>query len=84
MTVSWRRSGLGAETALDACVNAPDGGIAAASFAPQELQKLEPGALSCWQASHVIDCGAPHWLQNRLPADNTAPQLRHAIADDLL
>jgi hypothetical protein len=58
---------------------------AAASFAPQALQKLAPGTLSCWQAAHVmIPCGAPQWLQNRLSADNVAPQLRQMMAKGLL
>jgi hypothetical protein len=74
MTVSWRRSALGAEAVVDAARDV--GG--AASIAPHEPQKLEPGGLSCRQAPHVIDCGSPHWLQNRLSAGRTAPQLRQA------
>jgi hypothetical protein len=60
MTVSWRRSALGAKAGLDAGVEGWDGGIAAESFAPQKLQKLAPAGFSRWQAPHVIDCGAPH------------------------
>jgi hypothetical protein len=75
MTVSWRRSALGAEAVVG--TDARDGGTSA-SFVPHEPQKLEPGGLSCRQALHVIDCGAPHWWQNRLSAGRTAPQLRQA------
>jgi hypothetical protein len=57
-----------------------DGDNAGASLAPQEVQKFEPGTLSCWQAVQVITCGEPQWLQNRLSIDKLAPQLRQAMA----
>jgi hypothetical protein len=82
--VSWRRSALATPAGSGRVAPACDGGGGVASFAPQALQKLEPGTLSCRQAGQTIPCGAPQWLQNRLSADKFAPQLRQAMAKGLL
>jgi hypothetical protein len=77
MTVSWRRSALGAEAGAAA---GEGGGVSAcdASRPPQELQKFAPTGFSCPQAAQPTGCGAPHWLQKRLPAGNAAPHWRQA------